>query len=206
MDYATHSGEFDMIACISGKLISKTPTQAVIESGGIGFLLFISLSSYEKIGEPGSEVTIQTHLHAREDALQLYGFVTLEERSLFQHLISVSGIGPKLALGILSGIEVTEFRQAVASNDIERLTHAPGVGRKTAERLVLELREKLGPEDTEAAKGLGSGASETVESSVQALVSLGFKKPRAREVVGQILKTNPGLSIEETIRLALRKL
>ena len=195
-----------MIACISGKLINKKPTHTVIEAGGIGFLLYISLSSYEKIGEPGDNVTIHTHLHAREDALQLYGFVTLEEKSLFQHLISVSGIGPRLALGILSGLEVKEFRRAVAANDIEGLTRAPGVGRKTAERLILELREKLGPEDTEALAGFGGGASETMESSVQALVSLGFKKTRVREVVGQILKTTPGLSIEETIRLALRKL
>ena len=109
-----------MIACISGKLINKKPTHTVIEAGGIGFLLYISLSSYEKIGEPGDNVTIHTHLHAREDALQLYGFVTLEEKSLFQHLISVSGIGPRLALGILSGpVTFVEFRCTAGRMDYQ---------------------------------------------------------------------------------------
>jgi Holliday junction DNA helicase RuvA len=193
-----------MIASIRGKLIEKTPTHCVIDVNGIGFLLHISLSSYEKLGESGETAAVYTYLHTREDALQLYGFAGLEERALFQHLISVSGIGPKLALGILSGLEAEVFREAVSSGNVEALTRAPGVGRKTAERLILELREKLGP--VSPPRPADDDASSEVESTVQALISLGFKKPRVREVVEKMVNTTPGLTIEEMIRLALREL
>jgi Holliday junction DNA helicase RuvA len=158
------------------------------------------------LGDIGSEVRVLTHLHVREDALQLYGFSSQEERDLFQVLITVSGIGPRSAQGILSGVSVDEFKRAVRDQDIGTLTSAPGVGRKTAERLVLELREKIGDEKMEDRMLPTMGATTIADEAVMALVSLGYKRPKAQEKVQTVLRESPSLSVEEVIRVVLRRL
>lgn len=190
-----------MIAFITGKLAAKSPTWAVVETAGVGFHVFIPVSSFNALGPAGSDVRLLTHLHVREDALHLYGFATEAERRLFLLLISVSGVGPKLAQGILSGISVEEFEAAVRAQDAAALVKVPGVGRKTADRLVLELRDKIG--DAPAA-GPAGAASPVEEEAVLALVSLGYKRVQAQEAVRKALKTNRSASLEEALKAALR--
>jgi len=194
-----------MISYIQGTLAKKTPTYVVIETNGVGFKLWIPLSSYEAFGEVGEKVLALTYLHAREDTLQLFGFATEEERELFQLLISVAGVGPRLAQGILSGISVEEFRRAVRNQDLVALTSAPGVGKKTAERLIVELREKIGggkPDRTAVFPLQNTHAGE----AVLALMSLGYKRTRAQEVVQSVFQEDDSLSLEELIRRALKRL
>lgn len=193
-----------MIAFLSGKLAAKSPTWAVVETAGVGFHVFIPVSSFNALGPPGSDVRLLTHLHVREDALQLYGFATEAERRLFLLLISVSGVGPKLAQGILSGISVDEFEAAVRSQDAASLVKVPGVGRKTADRLVLELRDKIG-EAHEAGPDASAGMTPSIEDeAVMALVSLGYKRIQAQEAVRKVLKTDPSAPLEETLKRSLR--
>ena len=132
-----------MIAQLRGRLLRKQPQEAVVDVGGVGYRVTIPLSTFYRIGEPGSEVTLLTHTHVREDALALFGFLTPVEQALFERLIAVSGVGPKLAVSVLSGIEAPELVAALRASDLARLTRIPGVGKKTAERLVLELKDKL---------------------------------------------------------------
>jgi len=193
-----------MIAFIQGTLIEKTPTWSVIKTGGIGFRVLTPLSTFGKLGEVGEETILQTVLYLREETVALYGFATSEEKGLFLHLISVSGIGPKLALGVLSGIPVADFKEAVRHQDIPRLTKTPGIGKKTAERLVLELKEKLEFEKTESALR-PKDRVEAAELAINALVEMGIKRSRARDIVQEILRDSPKLSIEETVFRALQK-
>ncbi len=192
-----------MISYIRGKLVEKTPTYVVVETGGIGFKIAIPLSSFKALGDVGSGIKIRTYLHAREDVLQLFGFATEEEKELFQLLISVSGIGPRLAQGILSGISVREFKLAIRDKDITKLTSAPGVGKKTAERLILELREKIGEVKTDRIP-VSFTMTPTGEEAVLALISLGYKRSRAVEVVQKLVQKEPSLLLEELIRRALQ--
>jgi len=193
-----------MIASISGKLIRKNPTWIVVESGGIGFHISIPLSSYDAFGETGRDIRVLTHLHVREDALQLFGFSSEAERKLFLLLISVSGIGPRLAQGILSGIAVGDFEQAVRGNDLDSLMKVPGIGKKTAERLVLELKEKIGEAGSTAEPSAAPDRSPLEEEAVLALVSLGYKRAQAQEAVRKTLKQDRSMTLEETLRRALR--
>lgn len=195
-----------MISFVSGKLVEKTPAYVVVETNGVGFKLWIPLSSYQALGEVGESVCVLTHLHVREDVLQLFGFATPEERDLFQLLISVTGVGPRLAQGILSGISVEEFKQSVRNQDINMLTSAPGVGKKTAERLVLELREKIGESITEGPLIPQHAVSPAGEEAVLALVSLGYKRTRAQELVQGVLREESSLAVEEVIRRVLRRM
>lgn len=191
-----------MIASIRGTLIQKSPTSVVIETGGVGFRLFIPVSSHEALGETGSEVTLLTHLHVRDDALHLFGFATSAERDLFLSLISVSGVGPKLAQSVLSGISVKDFQIAIRQQDIAALSRVPGIGKKTAERLVVELKdktEKLGDD-----MGAMSRTASTAKEAVSALLSLGYKRQQAESTVQKLLKQDASLSIESLIRQALR--
>jgi len=195
-----------MFYSIRGILTKKTPTSVVVEASGIGFLLSIPLSTYGALGDPGQTVDILTHLHVREDALQLFGFATEEERRLFQLLLSVTGIGPKVAQGILSGIPVQEFESAIRNQDVGALVKVPGVGKKTAERLVLELREKIGEVRPGERASVSAGARPAFEEAVLALVSLGYKRPQAQDAVQHVLQSQPALSVEDTIRKALQRL
>ncbi len=132
-----------MIAQIHGRLLRKGPQEAIVDVGGVGYRLTIPLSTFYRVGEPGAEVTLLTHTHVREDTLALFGFLTAVEQALFERLIAVSGVGPKLAVSVLSGIEAPELVAALRSGDVARLTRIPGVGKKTAERLVVELKDKM---------------------------------------------------------------
>jgi len=199
-----------MIAFLHGILVDALPTQVTVDVRGIGYEVLIPLSSFDKLPAPGQEVKLLTHLVVREDAHLLYGFVTPAERDLFRLLIhTVSGIGPKIALNILSGMSVTAFRGAVASGDIKSLSQISGVGRKTAERIVVELRDKVGGaaawEAASAERGL-SAADQKINDAVLALVALGFKQVEAHETVRAVVAAlGPQATVEEVVRACLKK-
>lgn len=195
-----------MISYIRGTLINKSPASIIVESHGIGFKILITLSSFNSLSDEGEEICILTYLHHREDSMLLFGFTTDEERDLFLKLISVSGIGPKIAQGVLSGITIDKFKHAIRNKDIEMLTSAPGIGKKTAERLILELKDKIG--DFISPDGSLAGVSSVPgsEDAVLALVSLGFKQSKAEKEVTIIYKENPSIKIEEVIRKVLKKI
>lgn len=199
-----------MITFLKGKVVEAVPTQATIEVQGVGYELLIPLSSYTKLPPLGSDTVILTHLVVREDAHVLYGFMTSTERDLFRMLINtVSGIGPKIALNILSGISVAAFRGAVANGDIKALSQISGVGRKTAERIVVELKDKVG------GSGAWEAASERralcpedqkINDAVLALIALGFKQPEAHDAVRKTLSTlGPETAVEDLVRACLKK-
>jgi Holliday junction DNA helicase RuvA len=195
-----------MIDQIKGKLITKKPTYIVVETHGIGYKISIPLSSYKSIGAPEEEVHILTHLHVREDNMQLFGFATEEERDLFQLLISVSGIGPRVAQGILSGISTSDFKKAIIHQDLTALTMAPGVGKKTAERLILELREKIGDETLKKEMASSSIMATMGEEAILALISLGYRRQQAQKAVQMVFQHHHDLAIEEVLRLALQEI
>jgi holliday junction DNA helicase RuvA len=191
-----------MIAHLRGRVLEKHPTRVIVETAGVGYELHVPLSSFSAIGEPGSEVALRVHTHVREDAIQLFGFATPLELSLFDRLVAVSGIGPRLALALLSGIAPVELVQAVATGDVARLVSIPGIGKKTAERIVLELKDKLVgvmPSATSAADG-------TRADLVSALVNLGYHRPAAETAVDHALKSAPAGGFEQALRSALRSL
>jgi len=198
-----------VIAYLSGKLAQKGPTYLVVDVGGVGYFVHIPLSSYERVGEVGEPVHVLTYLYLREDGVELFGFATEEERELFRTLISVSGVGPRLAQAVLSAMSPGEFKRAVVRNDLRRLTSVPGIGRKTAQRLVLELREKFGPvepvppeEAPSEAVDVGRGPS---EEAFLALLSLGMRDAEARTALARaIRRLGGGAPVEELIREALR--
>jgi holliday junction DNA helicase RuvA len=191
-----------MIAHLRGRVLEKHPTRVIVETGGVGYELHVPLSSFSAIGEPGSDVSLRVHTHVREDAIQLFGFATPLELSLFDRLIAVNGIGPRLALSLLSGIEPSDLVQAVAANDVGRLVSIPGIGKKTAERIVLELKDKLGG----IASSATSGADSTRTDLVSALVNLGYHRPAAEKAVDQALQAAPAGGFEPALRSALRTL
>ncbi len=199
-----------MISFLHGKLVDALPTQVMIEVNGIGYEVLIPLSSYDKLPHPGQEVKLLTHLVVREDAHTLYGFMSAAERELFRLLINtVSGIGPKIALNVLSGISVTAFRGAVANGDVKALSQISGVGRKTAERIVVELRDKIGPagawEASSAQRGLAPD-EQKLNDAVLALLALGFKQLEAHDAVRKAQSSlGSQATIEELVRACLRK-
>src|ERR1041385_2347396 len=199
-----------MITFLHGKLIDALPTQVVVAVNGIGYEVLIPLSSYDKLPQPGAELKLLTHLVVREDAHMLYGFMTSAERELFRLLINtVSGIGPKIALNVLSGISVTAFRGAVANQDIKMLSQISGVGRKTAERIVVELKDKIGMvgawEALSAQRAL-SADDQKLNDAVLALMALGFKQVEAHDSVRRV-QAALGLetTVEELVRASLKK-
>jgi Holliday junction DNA helicase RuvA len=196
-----------MIAQLRGRLLRKDPGEAVIEVGGVGYRVSIPVSTYYRLGEPGAETTLLTHTHVREDALALYGFLTGQEQSLFELLIGVAGVGPRLALNILSGIEAPELLQALASGDVARLTRTPGVGKKTAERLVVELRERAGKLSLGAGEPVpAAGPSALEEDLVSALANLGYGRAEAQKATERALRDGAGERFEDLLRRALRVL
>lgn len=196
-----------MIAQLRGLLIEKSPTSVILEAGGVGFEIGIPLSSLNAIGEVGEEIRLFTYLHVREDTLQLYGFASKQERALFLLLISVSGVGPKLAQSILSGITVDEFEQAVRHNQSATLNRIPGVGKKTAERLILELQDKLKTgRPTESGTMTDRIAPQAGEEAILALLSLGYKRNDAERAVQKALSENRSLKVEDLLRAALSEM
>jgi Holliday junction DNA helicase RuvA len=182
-----------VIGTLEGILREKSPTEILVETGGVGFVVHIPLSTFEQLGEVGSSTRLYTHLVVREDLLQLYGFLSTHERGTFRLLLSVNGIGPKMAQGILSGIGVEDLQTAIAGSDTRALTAVPGVGRKLADRLIVELRDKLG-KITPGDRMPGGKPSETArlrEEATLALVSLGHNRTTAERAVAGAIKTDP---------------
>jgi len=199
-----------MITFLHGKLVDALPTQVVIDVNGTGYEVLIPLSSFDKLPQPGGEVKLLTHLVVREDAHILYGFATAGERELFRLLInSVSGIGPKTALNILSGMNATAFRGAVAGGDVKSLSQISGVGKKTAERIVVELRDKMGAagawEASSAARAL-SPDDQKINDATLALMALGFKQVEAHDSVRAAQAVlGPQAGVEQLVRACLKK-
>jgi Holliday junction DNA helicase RuvA len=198
-----------MIDFVRGKLALKTPTRVVVEVNGVGFDLQISLNTFQNLSEEQSEVQLNTYLHVREDILQLYGFADQKERSIFKELISVSGVGPKLAQTILSGIQPSELLQAIQESDLNRLTSISGVGSKTAQRLVIELKAKfvqMGLVPESSAMHELPELSTIEEEALMALMSLGYKKPIVAKALAKVRKTGSPDSVEEIIKQALQQI
>lgn len=197
-----------MIASLYGTLLSKSPTEILVDVNGVGYQVNIPISTYEKIGEEKSSVRILTYLHVREDALQLYGFATEEERNLFKLLISVSGIGPRMAQTILSGISTSDLVNYVSEGNHFALTRIPGVGKKIAERLVVELREKIPQSGTPSTRPPASSQSQTNVRSeaLLALTSLGFNRAVAEQALRAAIQETNGkdATIEQLIKAALK--
>jgi len=176
-----------MIAYLRGRLISRHPGQAVVETGGVGYDVTISVPTFSGLPALGGDVALHIHTHVREDQLALYGFLKTEEKQLFEKLITVSGIGPKLAITILSGIAAQELGNAIRGNDLARLTKIPGIGRKTAERLVLELRDKLQVLGQEIPASIPP-LSSVQEDVLSALVNLGYQRTVAEKALASVGK------------------
>lgn len=196
-----------MIARLRGTLADKQPGRVVVDVGGVGYDVWIPLSTYYAVGDRGADVALRVHTHVREEALSLFGFATVLELDLFERLIGVNGVGPRLALAVISGIEPPALVEAVRASDLARLTGIPGVGRKTAERIVLELKDKLpaaaaADEADEAAETGGRGLRGDV---VSALLNLGYPRSPAERAVTAALEHGPG-DFDATLRQALREL
>src|SRR4030088_3841615 len=199
-----------MITFLEGKLVAALPTQAIVDVNGVGYEVSIPLSSYDKLPAAGQPVHILTHLHVREDAHILYGFMTASERDLFRLLVNnVSGIGPKLALAGLSGMSVNHFKTAVVNSDVAALSKISGLGKKTAERMVLELKDKVGVAAAwEAASAMHAPTPELerANEAVLALIALGYKQVEAHRVVRELQQKEGDKSPEELVKLALKQM
>jgi Holliday junction DNA helicase RuvA len=194
-----------MIAHLRGKLLAKHPNQAVVETGGVGYDVTISVPTFSDLPAVGTEVALHVHTHVREDAIALYGFLRPSEKVLFEKLITVSGIGPKLAITILSGMPADEMVGAIRGNDLARLTRIPGIGKKTAERMVLELRDKL-PQAVPSAVSAAPPMSATEEDVLSALVNLGYQRAAAEKALEISVKNGKGDSFDALFRSALAAL
>lgn len=194
-----------MIAQLRGTLAEKRPNQVLVDIGGVGYLVHIPLSTFYGLGELHNDVTLLVHTHVREDALALYGFLTSREKQVFELLISTSGVGPNLALKILSGMSVDELAPAIRKGDLAQLTRIPGIGRKTAERMVVELRDKMAvvvaAEPTRPAAYTG-----LVADAISALLNLGYDQPAAERAVGEARRDGAEKNFEELLRAALQQL
>lgn len=200
-----------MIAHISGKLIQKQPNSVIVDVGGVGYELNVPLSTFYDLGEIGAGVSLRVHTHVREDALQLFGFRTEAEKKLFLLLNTVSGIGPKLAITVLSGLSAEELIQAIRAENLTRLTAIPGVGKKTAERMLVELKDKVagilppGLEDSTTAVIAQTGDAMR-EDVISALVNLGYVRAQAEKAVGLVLKEMPDANFTAALKQSLRML
>jgi holliday junction DNA helicase RuvA len=202
-----------LIAQLSGKLVYKQPNSVIIDVGGVGYDVTIPVSTFYELGEPGADVSLKIHTHVREDALQLFGFWTTREKELFLKLTSVSGVGPKLGITMLSGMPAAELINAITNNDLVKLTSIPGVGRKTAERVVVELRDKLAvislesrEADRAASRELAEGEAAVRDDTIAALMALGYPKAIAERAVSFALREEGERTIEAVLKRALRRL
>lgn len=198
-----------MIASLRGRLADKQPNRLVVDVNGVGYEVFVPLSTFYRVGDVGSDVALLVHTHVREDMLALYGFGTGFEQQVFERLIGVSGIGPRLALAVLSGIDPADFVRAVQMADLARLTAIPGVGKKTAERMVLELKDRLplaGVPGPSAAGGEAGAADDLRRDLLSALLNLGYHRPLAEKAVDGALKRAETATFEVVLKQALRDL
>src|SRR5579863_868488 len=199
-----------MINFLHGKLVEALPTQVTVDVNGVGYEALIPLSSFDKLPQPGAEVKLLTHLAVREDAHVLYGFFTAAEREMFRLLVNtVSGIGPKIALNVLSGMNVTALRGAVSNGDVKALSQISGVGRKTAERIVVELKDKIGAAgawEAMSAQRTLSDADQKINDAVLALMALGFKQIEAHDSIRAAQAAlGPNAAVEDLVRASLKK-
>ena len=205
-----------MIAYLSGTLLSKQVTSAIVDVGGVGYEVAIPLSTFYELGDAGSPVQLRIYTHVREDAIQLFGFKTARERELFLQLISVNGVGPGLAIKLLSGMNADEMIASIRTNNLARLVAIPGVGRKTAERLVVDLRDKIAAlsspalEEEFAAKAAAVGGAVTEDSirndAMSALANLGYQRSAAEKAIKSAIDEGGELSVEVILRRSLRSL
>jgi holliday junction DNA helicase RuvA len=197
-----------VIAHLRGRILEKHPNRIVVDVNGVGYEVAVPLSTFYELGDAGADVALRIHTHVREDALALYGFASALEQDLFERLIGVSGIGPKLGLAVLSGIEPLDLIRAIEQADVTRLTAIPGVGKKTSERIVLELKDRL-PRPQFVAVAAGYAAPEPPalrDDLLSALVNLGYHRPLAEKAVAAAIKTTPDGGFERTLKQALREL
>lgn len=196
-----------MIARLCGTVLEKQPNRVVVDVGGVGYDVQVPLSTFYGLGDAGAAVTLRVHTHVREDAIALYGFASTLEQDLFERLISISGIGPRLALAVLSGIDPGELVRAIRTQDVARLTRIPGVGKKTAERIGLELKDRL-PEAFGAADPAPLSPNEQVRADLMsALANLGYPRPAAEKAADAVLRdASTAHSLETALRAALREL
>jgi Holliday junction DNA helicase RuvA len=194
-----------VIAHLTGTLHEKHLQRLIVDVGGVGYDVLVPLSTMYTIGDPGSRVALRIHTHVREDALQLFGFATALEQTLFERLISVSGIGPKVALSVLSGIEPAELTRAIRSSDLARLTRIPGVGKKTAERIVLELKDRL-PETGSAEPEPSKPGDDVRDDLLSALTNLGYQRASIEKTVDKVLASAEDRSFEPLLRSTLKLL
>lgn len=197
-----------MIGLLRGRIADRQPNTLVVDVQGVGYEVHVPLSTFYDVGEIGDDVMLRIYTHVREDALQLYGFLTELERQLFERLIGISGIGPKLAIAVLSGMDPREVLSAVQRGDVARLTGIPGIGKKTSERIVLELRDRLAgialvaPVDA----GSASGADRLRGDLVSALQNLGYHRPQAEKAIDSSLQAMSDPTFEQALKAALREL
>ena len=195
-----------MIAYLHGRILEKQPNRIVVDVAGVGYDVSVPLSTFYGLGDAGSDITLRIHTHVREDALSLYGFATKLEQELFERLISISGIGPKVALAVLSGIEPPELLRAIERSDLARLTAIPGVGKKTSERIVLELKDRLPKGHSVTIEEQASSPSAMRDDVLSALMNLGYHRPLAEKAVDSAIKATAGGDFERTLKQALREL
>ena len=192
-----------MIAHLRGRILRKSPQEVVVDVGGVGYRVAIPVSTFYRLGEEGAEVSLRVHTHVREDTLALFGFLTAHEQVLFERLIQVAGVGPRLAVNILSGIEAAELASALRGSDIARLTRIPGVGKKTAERLVVELKDKMPPATAPETEEAPAGTTPK-EDLLSALAHLGYSRGEAERGVDRALREDGEGRFEDLLRRALQ--
>jgi Holliday junction DNA helicase RuvA len=198
-----------VIAQLRGTLVEKHPSRVVVDVNGVGYEVQVPLSTFYGLGEPGATVALRIHTHVREDQLALFGFGTALEQDLFERLIAISGIGPKLGLAVLSGIEPADLVRAIRAQDVARLTKIPGVGKKTAERIGLELKDRL-PHVFDEVPGPSAAkdrpGDQLRDDLLSALVNLGYQSPVAQKAIDRVLEASPGAGFEPALRDALRSM
>lgn len=194
-----------MIAHLTGKILSKKPTQIILDVNGVGYRINISINTFDKIAEVGEQASLNTYLSVKEDSITLFGFYSLAEKELFEILISVNGVGPKSAQGILSGIGVDEFKDAIFNGNIGRLVAIPGIGRKTAERIIIDLRDKINKVSDSESK-ISSKSFSLRDDAMAALIGLGYNQKTADHITRKILEHNPLISLEDLIKESLKNL
>src|SRR5688572_4882941 len=197
-----------MIASLRGTLVGKAPNRLIVDVGGVGYDVQVPLSTFYVLGDEGSAVTLRVHTHVREDAIALFGFATTLELELFNRLIAINGIGPKLALAVLSGIEPSDLVRAIRLQDVARLTAIPGVGKKTAERIGLELKDRL-PVSLQAvdpAPAASTPEDRLRDDLLSALINLGYQRGAAEKAVEKVLKERPAERFEDALKAVLRAL
>jgi len=198
-----------MIYSITGEIIKKFPNKIIIQQGGFAIEIIISRPTYEELPDPGDECFLYTYLHVREDILMLYGFANLQEKELFLKLIGLSGIGPKNALNILSGVSVNDFKKFILDSDVKSLKRLPGIGEKTARRIIIELKDKFTEKELSELTGnaiISEKYKSLTKESMMALESLGFKRTNIHEIVSKLIQENPKITIEEIVKVSLKKL